>query len=170
MATHHKARRIKLVISGDGTLRITVPPRMGRDIPLQFVSANMQWIAQAFAKREERSHISLPGDAPSRAYHAQARAIVLEKIQYFNAHYRHPHASIYIKDIRTKWGSCSSRGNLSFNYKLQFLPSHLIDYIVVHELCHLKEMNHGKMFWELVGQCIPDPHACKKELLQTQVY
>ncbi|MEK7103104.1 MAG: M48 family metallopeptidase, partial [Patescibacteria group bacterium] len=92
------------------------------------------------------------------------------KIQYFNEYYNHPHTSVRIKDIRTKWGSCSSKGNLNFNYKLQFLPTHLIDYIVVHELCHLKQLNHGKEFWNLVIQCIPDAHDRKKELLKTQVY
>ena len=170
MSTHRQARRIKLIISGDGTLRITVPPRMGREIPLRFVNAHQEWIIQAFDKRDTRKHIPLPPGAPSKKHYSIARSIVLEKIQYFNEYYNHFHTSIRIKDIRTKWGSCSSKGNLNFNYKLQFLPTHLIDYIIVHELCHLKEMNHGKDFWNLVVQCIPDAVARKKELLRTQVY
>lgn len=57
---------------------------------------------------------------------------------------------ITIRDIRSRWGSCSSKGNLSFNFRLIFLPYNVIEYIVVHEMCHLIEMNHSKNFWKLV--------------------
>ncbi len=65
---------------------------------------------------------------------------------------------------RTKWGSCSKKGNLNFNYKIALMPEKIADYIVVHELCHLKEFNHSRKFWNLVVKIIPDYLEIKKEL------
>lgn len=70
---------------------------------------------------------------------------------------------ISIKDLRSRWGSCSSQGNLNFHYKLVLIPEELADYIVVHELAHLLELNHSHRFWALVHSVIPD---YKKKILQ----
>lgn len=67
------------------------------------------------------------------------------------------YARVAIRNTRSRWGSCSSRKNLNFNYKLLDLAPELRDYVIVHELCHLKELHHGKAFWELIGKIVPDP-------------
>ena len=64
---------------------------------------------------------------------------------------------IHIKDTISRWGSCSSNGNLSFSYRIAFAPQFVIDYVIAHELCHLKEMNHSKNFWKLVYEISPFP-------------
>lgn len=63
---------------------------------------------------------------------------------------------ISVRDMKTKWGSCSSSKNLSFNWRIIFAPSHVLHYLVSHELCHLKEMNHSARFWKLVAQLAPN--------------
>ncbi len=70
-------------------------------------------------------------------------------------HYGFVYNRVAIKDARSRWGSCSQKKNLNFNYRLVFLPPHLVDYIIVHELCHLKEFNHGPNFWVLVAETMP---------------
>ncbi len=71
---------------------------------------------------------------------------------------------IYIQNQRTKWASCSSRGNLSFNLRLVALPGDIIDYVVIHELAHLRHLNHSREFWTLVGRFYPDYGRARREL------
>lgn len=87
---------------------------------------------------------------------ARAKKLINERLRHFNQHYRFTFARVAVKDLRSRWGSCSAQKNLNFHYKLLFLPVELLDYVVVHELCHLVEMNHGHKFWGLVEKTIPD--------------
>jgi predicted metal-dependent hydrolase len=96
----------------------------------------------------------------------QARELVLARLEHFNQHYNLHWNRVAIRNQRRCWGSCSSLKNLNFNYKILFLPPHLQDYIIVHELCHLVHLNHGKEFWELVAEKIPTYKECVAELCQ----
>lgn len=71
---------------------------------------------------------------------------------------------ITIRDQKSRWGSCSAKGNLNFNWKLIMAPSQVLDYVVIHELCHLREFNHSPRFWELVYGQMPEYEAWKKWL------
>jgi predicted metal-dependent hydrolase len=99
----------------------------------------------------------------------RARALVLSRLEYFNREYHFTYHTVRIKDQRSRWGSCSSHGNLNFNYRIALLPAHLADYIVVHELCHLGQMNHSAKFWALVGSILPDYMVCRAELRKVSV-
>jgi len=92
------------------------------------------------------------------------RELVLARLVHFNQFYGFTWNRVAIRNQRRCWGSCSAKGNLNFNYKIQFLPPHLADYIIVHELCHLKELNHGQEFWSLVAQQLPQYKETLTEL------
>ena len=94
----------------------------------------------------------------------KALSIVKDRIEYFNTFYNFKWNRIVIRNQKTRWGSCSRKGNLNFNYKIAFLPPKSADYIIVHELCHLGEFNHSQKFWNLVAQTIPDYLAIRKDL------
>jgi predicted metal-dependent hydrolase len=94
----------------------------------------------------------------------------MQKIIYFNSFYNFKYNKIFIKNHQRRWGSCSSKRNLNFNYKIIFLPERLQNYLIVHELCHLKEMNHSKGFWALVAKTIPDYEKLNKQLKKIAVY
>ena len=71
---------------------------------------------------------------------------------------------ITVRNQKTRWGSCSEKGNLNFNYLLYFLPEELLDYVVVHELAHRRHMNHSGEFWAEVGKYFPEYKECRKKL------
>ncbi|MES2953066.1 MAG: M48 family metallopeptidase [Patescibacteria group bacterium] len=93
-----------------------------------------------------------------------ARKKVEEKVAIWNSLYGFSVGRIAIRNSRSRWGSCSLKGNLNFNYRLIFIREELFDYVVVHELAHLGEFNHGSGFWALVEHAIPDWKARRKEL------
>ncbi len=100
-----------------------------------------------------------------KAHKKKALEISLQKIKRFNEIYNFRFSAVSIKNQKTRWGSCSAKGRLNFSYKIAFLPSELADYLAVHELCHLGEMNHSKKFWDLVAKTIPD-YKLKRSILK----
>jgi predicted metal-dependent hydrolase len=98
------------------------------------------------------------------AHKESARALVHAKLEHWNASYGFSYGRVAIRDQRSRWGSCSKKGNLNFNFRLVFLPERLVDAVIVHELCHLGEFNHGPKFWELVARTVPDHGERRKEL------
>lgn len=96
----------------------------------------------------------------------QARELTLARLAHFNQHYNLAWKRVAIRNQRRCWGSCSSLKNLNFNYKILFLPAHLRDYIIVHEMCHLVELNHREKFWSLVAEQMPNYKNHVAELKQ----
>jgi predicted metal-dependent hydrolase len=92
------------------------------------------------------------------------RALVHARHSYWSAVYGITYGKVAIRKQKTRWGSCSKKGNLNFNYRLGFLPAELVDYVIVHELCHIAEHNHGPKFWALVGQSFPAYKALRARL------
>lgn len=86
----------------------------------------------------------------------QAENYIPKRVNYIAKQFNFEFNKIKIKNQKTRWGSCSSKKNLSFNYRLISFDKKVIDYVIIHELCHLKEMNHSKDFWKLVEDCMPD--------------
>ena len=104
-----------------------------------------------------------------RAHYLQhkglARELVHTRIAHFNQFYSVPIRKVFIKNHKRRWGSCSERGNLNFNYKILFLPQEIADYIIVHELCHLLEFNHSSRFWAHVARAMPE-HRTQRKILR----
>ncbi len=96
-----------------------------------------------------------------KRYRESARKTITARVAYYHQQTGGQYTSITIRDQKSRWGSCSSRGTLSFNYRLIFAPAKVLDYVVVHELCHLTHMDHSKNFWNMVGQIMPDYKICK---------
>lgn len=164
-----RSRRIRLSVRSDGSILVTAPPRATVRLIEQFVSQQSEWIAAAIERvlQKQKDSLSLwPSGAPGpyAKHKEEALALLKERTAHFAAILGYTPTAIRVRDQKTRWGSCSRRGSLSFSYRLLFLPENLRDYIVVHELCHLKEFNHSSRFWALVAHVIPEYKALRSEL------
>lgn len=93
-----------------------------------------------------------------------ARTLIHERVTALNEHYKLPVGKITVRNQKSRWGSCSRKGNLNFNYKLAFLKPEVRDYVIIHEICHIKEFNHGAGFWNLVAEKVPNHKELRKQL------
>ena len=93
-----------------------------------------------------------------------ARKFVQSRVKHFNSFYHFEYQRISIRNQRMRWGSCSGKGNLNFNYRIIFLTGEQADYLIVHELCHLEHLDHSKKFWRCVSQTIPNYKQLSKVL------
>jgi|SRR3989338_2734319 len=114
--------------------------------------------------RRLRRKTSFKGNKDFLLHKEHALVFAQGRIEYFNSSYQFSVSKICIRNQRTRWGSCSTKGNINFNYKIALLPERLADYVIVHELCHLGEFNHSRRFWALVERTIPDHRELRKEL------
>lgn len=161
-----RARRMRISISGSKGLIVTIPYRASIPLMEKFLHEKSHWIIEKLTTLSLQGRERFP--AVSRANFLknkeQAKALVLERIEHFNALYQFPFRSVSIRNQKTRWGSCSKSGNLSFNYKILLLTPRMADYIVIHELCHLRELNHSQRFWRLVAQVLPDHKEIRRDL------
>ncbi len=102
--------------------------------------------------------------ALEKRYRQAAAEYIPQRVAYYHRFTGGTYQRITIRAQRTRWGSCSSRGTLSFNYRLMLAPPKILDYVVVHELCHLEHIDHSRAFWNAVEQVMPDYRECKKWL------
>ena len=133
-----------------------------------FVEQHRQWIRQHQEKleRQKRQAAALPPltGAELQELTERARRCIPERVQYYAPRVGVDYGSITIRCQKSRWGSCSSKGNLSFNCLLMLIPPEVIDSVVVHELCHRKEMNHSKAFYAIVESVLPDYRVSRKWL------
>lgn len=99
-----------------------------------------------------------------KRYRNMARDLITRRVAYYHGLTGGSYSKITIRDQKSRWGSCSSLGTLSFNYRLIFAPAGVLDYVVVHELCHLTHMNHSKNFWNMVEKIMPEYRQYKSWL------
>ncbi len=97
-------------------------------------------------------------------YQGQARKVFKDRVEFYSSEYGFDYSKLRLSSARTRWGSCSSKGTLSLTWKLVMAPLKIVDYVVVHELSHLREHNHSSKFWAQVGAILPDYKTRRKWL------
>ncbi len=159
-----KSRRLRLAIYCDGAVVLTAPHSASQNFINQFVTKNTEWILKKLEGFKPFTPRILLGRKDFKKYKAEALALAQNRVSYFNQFYGFKFNKINIRNQKTRWGSCSKKGNLNFNYKIALLSPEQADYIIVHELCHLGEFNHSRNFWNLVAKTVPNYLAIRKSL------
>ena len=158
-----RSRSVRVAVHPDGAVVVTASKLFSERAIERFIEKHRDWIQSRTKKALRRTVLRISQrDVPELKH--RARTLIEARLHYFNTVYGYTYKTIRIGAQKTRWGSCSRTGTISFNYKIAALPTHLADYIVVHELAHLGEMNHSKSFWALVARTIPDSATCRKEL------
>ncbi|MEH6991960.1 SprT family zinc-dependent metalloprotease [Neobacillus drentensis] len=135
---------------------------LGNEYPIQITQDTE--IQQDYAVfEEEKLHIFVKQleeekvkQALKRFYYQQCKMLVEKSIRSYQSNFKVKPRSIRITDNKTNWGTCDSKLQLTFNWKLAMAPQKVIDYVVVHEMCHMVHLNHDRSFWRLVGKIIPE--------------
>ena len=170
-----RRRSISIQIGTAGQMTVRCPYFATKKMVERFLYEKQAWIYKHYTDMIKKAEETDADDlqSPIRANEAPAlvnkhkkyaRKIFEARVAYFHQFTGGNFTSITIRDQKTRWGSCSGRGTLSFNWRLILAPPEILDYVVVHELCHLTHMNHSREFWDLVGSVIPDYKVRRKWL------
>ena len=155
-------------ITPEGTVRVRAPRRCPKSFIDAFLYEKEDWILKHLSQIQKRTSDRVspyPLTQKERTHYIQmARDIFTVKTAYYAKRMHVTYHRISIREQKTRWGSCSSAGNLNFNWRLIFAPPAVLDYVVVHELAHRKEMNHSAAFYAIVEQVLPDYRSSQKWL------
>lgn len=152
-----KRRSMSLKVDLDGTITVRAPYRTPVQTADWFVEGHRDWI-EARLKAGERIMAERPVYTEKERAEGRKRAaeVIKARCAYYAPLMGVSYGTVTIREQKTRWGSCSAKGNLNFNWKLVLMPKEILDYVVVHELAHRIQMNHSAAFWAEVGKILPD--------------
>jgi predicted metal-dependent hydrolase len=161
-------RSVRIAVHSDGRCVVSANVGMNQQQIEIFVQTHKGWIEkkrEMYEKKAEK-YPKIPLIGEYSECKSDALDMVIHRLQYWNQFYGYSWNRVSIRNQISRWGSCSSGRNLSFNYRIILLPDHIADYIIVHELCHLAQMNHSQRFWDLVAVAMPEYRDIQKQLHQ----
>ena len=168
-----KRRSIGFEVRAGGKITVRIPMRASLNAVIPVIEDKKDWLYEMYLKQKDKIDAQSVREAErndprtaylEKKYRQAAKRYIYERVEYYieltGGHY----SSIRIGDQKTRWGSCSSNGTLSFSWRLMLAPPRVLDYVVIHEICHLKYMNHSKEFWDMVSMYDPDYKEHRKWL------
>lgn len=164
-------KSIGLEVRSERDIRVRIPIRLSDRELKRFVGEHKDWIFEKVNLTEEWKNRRISTGAPeweslSKKELQEIKEKFISRVTYFSEIMKVSVGRITIRNQKTRWGSCSTKGNLNFNYQLYYLPDELLDYVVVHELSHRRHMDHSSAFWAEVGTYCPDYRTLRKNLKQ----
>ena len=162
--TRSQRKTIALQITPEGEVLVRAPKRMPQAAIHSFVESKASWIEKHLAKQSAIPRLPALTEEKRKTLAEEAKTVIARRAAHFAPLVGVDYGRITIRSQRTRWGSCSGKGNLNFNCLLMLSPPEVLDYVVVHELCHRKEMNHSPRFWAEVEQVMPDYRIHKQWL------
>lgn len=169
-----KRKTISLEIHREGRVIVRAPLGITERELEDFIESHKNWIERKKRLLEERRQQAFstkapPADEISPQEWKQIKTSFAEAVEEYCHRMNVTVGRITIRDQKTRWGSCSAKGNVNFNYRLYYMPRELMEYVVVHELAHRKHMDHSAQFWEEVERYCPQYRTYRKELKKYEI-
>jgi predicted metal-dependent hydrolase len=157
---HRRARRYLLRVDPDGRVRVTIPRGGSRREADAFAQRNRAWV------EAQVSRVRPPALAPEaqRVWRARAKAVLPGRLYELADRHGLAVTAVSIRGQKTRWGSCGRNGRISLNWRLMLMPDWVRDYVLVHELMHLRRLDHSPKFWRLVEAACPDYRVARQWL------
>ena len=149
---HRRARRYVLRVDADGRLRVTIPRGGSRREAEAFVQRNIDWVV----RQRGRTTTNLRPVEDEKASRQKARRELPERLLELAARHGLAVSRVSVRNQRSRWGSCGRDGHICLNWRLVLMPESVRDYVLVHELMHLRRMDHSPAYWRLVAEACPD--------------
>ena len=163
-----RRKTISIEVTTDAQVIVRAPNRASITDINRFIGEKADWIDKSLNKmrqrKEEQSQKKELSPQEVKLLVTRAKRIIPQRVRYYADLMGVTYGRITIRMQKSRWGSCSGKGNLNFNCLLMRTPETILDYVVVHELCHLKEMNHSPRFWAEVEKVLPDYKERRKWL------
>jgi predicted metal-dependent hydrolase len=157
---HRRARRYVLRVESDGRLRVTIPRGGSRREAEAFVARNSDWVV----RQRARTRLKSPPIDNERALHDHARRELPMRLLELATRYGLAVTRVSVRNQRSRWGSCGHDGHICLNWRLILMPAFVRDYVLIHELMHLRRMDHSPSYWRLVADAFPDYQAARQWL------
>jgi predicted metal-dependent hydrolase len=171
-ARHPRARRYIIRVTDDGRVRVTIPRWGSKKAARAFAERERSWIERQIARwrcKPAPQEALADREADRRIAMERARRELPPRLLELAHHHGLRVNRISIRNQKWRWGSCSPSGHICLNWRLVLLPAAVRDYVLVHELMHLKRMDHSPRFWKLVEQACPDYRELRRQLRQVKV-
>jgi predicted metal-dependent hydrolase len=165
--TSARARRIIISVRPGKGIRVAVPRRTSIDSAMAFVRAKKPWLQkhvariQAYEKQKQAAR-----DMFLNLDQSEAKKKITGRLRELARQYHFSYGKVSLRNQRTRWGSCSVKGNISLNMKLVALPRDLFDYVILHELVHTRVHNHSRKFWQELDKYVGSGKAKAKQLIE----
>jgi len=154
---HRRARRYVLRVDSDGRLRVTIPRGGSRREAEAFVQRNIDWVVSQRA----RTRTEIRPIEDEKASRQKARRELPERLLELAARHGLAVSRVSVRNQRSRWGSCGRDGHICLNWRLVLMPESVRDYVLVHELMHLRRMDHSPTYWRLVAEAYPDYRSAR---------
>ena len=157
-------KKIQLSVK-DGELKVYAPRGTKDEVIKSAILKHRRWIANhiEYAKRKNEIEGEIDDEKICDLI-KNAKEYIPDRVEYYSKIMNLKYGRITITSAKTRFGSCSSKGNISFSYRLMLYPRELVDYVIVHELAHLSEMNHSDRFYKIIESVLPDYRERVKRL------
>lgn len=168
-----KRRSIGFEVRPGGKITVRIPMRASVNTVKEIIEDKKDWLYEMYLRQKDKIDTDSLREAErndprtaylEKKYRQAAKRYIYERVEYYIEMIGGHYSSIRIGDQKTRWGSCSNNGTLSFSWRLMLAPPRVLDYVVIHEICHLTYMDHSKNFWDLVSVYDPDYKEHRKWL------